>query len=232
MRADCFNPMFLPDTSEERGGGFASRQRDDPIRRYATKHVLGDVMTRMRVVSFFMAIALVGAMAGTVSAASPAKDPARLVDAIMRASDPNTAFAALSPSQQRAVVDYTTLAYVTASESVIVPIAGATSGLVASPPVGAGPGRGAGLGTIRSAFSCGSSSSESTGAAMARRSRRSTLAVPGAPSTIRGGHTTAWLGTSRVEGLVSSGITRSDKACSPTALRGRFQTKTSTRGLI
>lgn len=73
-----------------------------------------------------MAVALVIGVVGPVSGANPARDGARLTDIVARASDQYAAFAALTTREQQAVLDYTSLAYVTAWQSPVIRVSGPT----------------------------------------------------------------------------------------------------------
>jgi hypothetical protein len=74
-------------------------------------------MRILRSLVLCIAVALVSVLPGTAFAARPAVDGAQLADALNGASDPYAAFAELSPSQQKAVLEYTQLAYVATEQS-------------------------------------------------------------------------------------------------------------------
>lgn len=84
-------------------------------------------MRMRRPTSILMAIAMVIGVAGPVSGANPATDGAGLTEVIARASDQYAAFNALSAREQQAVLDYTSLAYVTTQVSPVTQVSRPTS---------------------------------------------------------------------------------------------------------
>lgn len=84
-------------------------------------------MRGRRPASILMAIAMVIGAVGPVSGANPARDAARLTEIVARASDQYAAFAALAPSEQKAVLDYTAVASVTTQRSPVIRVSGPTS---------------------------------------------------------------------------------------------------------
>ncbi len=82
------------------------------------------------VATFLVSVLMTIGVVGPVAAANPTRDAARLTDVVARASDQNAAFARLSPAEQRSVLDYTSLATVTTTQSPVTRVTGPTSSLL------------------------------------------------------------------------------------------------------
>lgn len=79
--------------------------------------------------SLGLAVAMVMTAIGPVAAANPEREAARLTNIVAQAADQSAAFAALSSREQQAVLNYTSLSYVTDWQSPVVRISGPTDGV-------------------------------------------------------------------------------------------------------